>query len=1411
MKLTVRRMLVALALAALVTLLAFALSSCGCAHYWTYTVITEPTCQECGEYLYTCSMCGESYTDSVAPGEEYHDWQITFVEEPTCGESGKDHVKCSYCETEGWYFTDPTGQHNISVVADVAPTCTEEGYRTEACSGCTLSNTQTFPPTGHDMSETGRIPATCTSDGEVRYACSKCTHTDTEPIPAAHSWGAPTEYQAAQCEQPGIMRTACSACGEFTDEEIPALGHKEKGVDELSPTCKDQGHTAGTVCELCGETLNGMVAIPVVNHDYVNDACRWCQLVKTYTVTYVNEKGVVISPQTYNSGDKLVLPDPMLLEDENNALIGWFDAQGNEYTAASAVTSDLTLYAKLDSYIPVSDLSGLLAMAEAPDKNYKLTADIDAEGVIWTPIESFTGSLNGDGHIIYNIVLTSTESRDLGFVRVNSGVIRNLSFKDFTFNATYTYDGTRGYGVVAGVNNGIISGVRIFDGRFMINASRHSGGGSTSAAYGAVTGRNTTGAEVSECYVGLNLEVHLITDNNSGSGTYWDGTSVSGTFYLGGIVGRNESKLSACEFDGIITCSAEAISTEAGWNNHYASNTILLGTVVGENAGAVERCYTKGEISTSAYINRGSSSNHYSAGVLVGKNVNGGTVEFSYAAGSIATGSASTSYTGGFIGFNEANSYVKSCYTTAQVHSAGGSYAGGFVGNNSGVVQNSYAAGQVLAEGSGRTGGFVGSLNSSGTISKSYSTGDVTAAGGSVGHFVGYGEGVVLKCYFMDSSTLMSGGTYLPTVTEYNTVEGIVYTTLWNEDFLINEMYWEDYGWIVVVDENPLLAWERDVGHSFSETVVEPTCDRGGFTVYSCSHCSRLYIKNYVESLGHTLEVKAVIPPTCAAGGYTVKACTRGDCGFELEDEHTERLDHAEENLSVREHQAPTCLLPGKTIYYCSECKNGDIIVEHEPLGHEGTYLRTERETSCDEEGIDIYLCHREDCDNTALGCEYEVRVERLAHTPESIPYRAPSCGKQVGLDGTVTYEPIDGNMPGERCSACGEVLFGCEVIPAHTFTLSETLEKPGCTTEGTGKYICECGFSEEEAIPPTGHKDTGLDSICDVCHSFTFTDVPEALFVHISDIAGLEAIGNNLGGYYILDADIDLTGYAWTPIGTELAPFRGVLYGGGHTIKGLSFTAEGGDSTAILGLFGVNRGTIAGVKLEGLSVTVHNSYAVVGGIAAYNYGQIVGCELLGVGLFDMRLTLDVTDYTHHSLKADMTVGGLVGVNSQTGSVRQSQISAEIRAELESSTRISSSGALNFLLALVHNTSATTELNLTFGALVGRNGGEISGCRVAKRIEVMLYFDATLAYQKGRINSTFNVYAAALVGYNAGSISTSSCEGTLYGYYEGYNYKNVIDKFLKGKLSEVTITFVNNSELSDYEGILGGNEGSFVN
>ncbi|MBR7033581.1 MAG: leucine-rich repeat protein [Clostridia bacterium] len=127
-------------------------------HIHSYlAVVTAPTCTDQGYTTYTCSRCGDEYTDNYTDPLG-HDYAET-VTAPTCTEQGYTTHVCSRCgETYVDNYTDALG-HDF-VEETIAPTCTEEGYTAHTCSRCGDAYADTYTDAlGHSF--VGGVCAVC--------------------------------------------------------------------------------------------------------------------------------------------------------------------------------------------------------------------------------------------------------------------------------------------------------------------------------------------------------------------------------------------------------------------------------------------------------------------------------------------------------------------------------------------------------------------------------------------------------------------------------------------------------------------------------------------------------------------------------------------------------------------------------------------------------------------------------------------------------------------------------------------------------------------------------------------------------------------------------------------------------------------------------------------------------------------------------------------------------------------------------------------------------------------------------------------------------------------------------------------------------------------------------------------------
>lgn len=167
------------------------------------------------------------------------------------------------------------------------------------------------------------------------------------------------------------------------------------------------------------------------------------------------------------------------------------------------------------------------------------------------------------------------------------------------------------------------------------------------------------------------------------------------------------------------------------------------------------------------------------------------------------------------------------------------------------------------------------------------------------------------------------------------------------------------------------------LGHDYRPTVTEPTCLEGGYTTYQCSRCTDNYTANETDATGHHYQDNKV-EPTCTEKGYTKHVCS---CGDEYSDTYVNALGH-DHQPTVTE---PTCLEGGYTTYQCSRCTDSYTANETEALGH--AFVEVSREEATTEKtGKIVYECSH---------CHEKKEDVIPVKTPEN-----KGCGSTVGISG---------------------------------------------------------------------------------------------------------------------------------------------------------------------------------------------------------------------------------------------------------------------------------------------------------------------------------------------------------------------------------------------------------------------------
>ena len=210
--------------------------------YGEWVVSAPASCISAGTQTRSCRLCGAKENASLpALG---HNYSSAITKEATETENGIRTYTCSRCGdtyTETIDKLPASHSHHYTSKITTEPSCTAAGIITYTCS-CGDSYTEAIAASGHDYHSRITREATETEAGIRTYTCSKCQNTYTESIaklPSSHKHSySSSVIKQASCTEKGIKTYSCS-CGDTYSEEIPALGH-----DMAEGKCRRCGYTA---------------------------------------------------------------------------------------------------------------------------------------------------------------------------------------------------------------------------------------------------------------------------------------------------------------------------------------------------------------------------------------------------------------------------------------------------------------------------------------------------------------------------------------------------------------------------------------------------------------------------------------------------------------------------------------------------------------------------------------------------------------------------------------------------------------------------------------------------------------------------------------------------------------------------------------------------------------------------------------------------------------------------------------------------------------------------------------------------------------------------------------------------------------------------------------------------------------
>jgi hypothetical protein len=414
--------------------------------------------------------------------------------------------------------------------------------------------------------------------------------------------------------------------------------------------------------------------------------------------------------------------------------------------------------------IQIDSVQELKDIATGLDKHYVLTKDIELDvASYWKPIGTatspFTGTLDGQGHKINNLMI-NVPINNLGlFAFISNAKIQNLTLENVSIqgesyaaalasqaSGTCEITNCSVTGLVTGVS--YIGGlVGYYSGTGNIENSSMSGeiSSSNGSLVGGLVGYFYATGKIENSY--MSGEVNAGGDNVGGLAGCFSGTGKMENCYMSGEVNAGGSYTG-----GLVGLLNNSNILQSYNMSNITSKGIGIGGIIGHlNGGTaiIEDSFNSGTVTGSSYV-----------GGVLGYQSSGSTEIATVFNSGTVIGSAD--YIGGIVGYIAQKCAIKESANLGVV--SGRSYVGGIAGYFYSTLEvlNSYNRGNISGTGQG-IGGIVGyyQQTAGNGIRYCYSTGDIKAAtyvGGLVGQI--YSGSIIHSVAMNDSVTATSTGGY---------------------------------------------------------------------------------------------------------------------------------------------------------------------------------------------------------------------------------------------------------------------------------------------------------------------------------------------------------------------------------------------------------------------------------------------------------------------------------------------------------------------------------------------------------------------------------------------------------------------------------------------------------------------------
>ena len=307
-----------------------------CDNHWNDgEITTEPTCIKEGIKTFTCTICGDTKTETISKAADKHlHSEIRDKKDATCKDEG--YTGDTYCTDCGKKISSgqtiaKTDNHNWNTgEITTSPTCKDTGVKTFTCTICGNTKTETVKKTTKHLHTEirNKKDATCKDEGYTGDTyCTDCGKKISLCQAVAktnnHSYDDGKITTAPTCTKKGTKTFTCTVCGNTKTETVKATGHQHTEIrNKKDATCKEKGYTGDTYCTDCGKKISsGKSIAKTETHSYDDGKITTkptCTKIgkKTFTCTICgNTKTETVKATGHSYGEYKVVKEPTATKD----------------------------------------------------------------------------------------------------------------------------------------------------------------------------------------------------------------------------------------------------------------------------------------------------------------------------------------------------------------------------------------------------------------------------------------------------------------------------------------------------------------------------------------------------------------------------------------------------------------------------------------------------------------------------------------------------------------------------------------------------------------------------------------------------------------------------------------------------------------------------------------------------------------------------------------------------------------------------------------------------------------------------------------------------------------------------------------------------------------------------------------